>query len=186
MKYPKMLGLTAMALMAFGTGSASAASHLYSTGVQVSAGTVLDLTLAAGTSSALTTTDGKTLVTTCTGSTIAGAVTYPAGGDAAISISSLTWSGCSSTTDTLTNGSLSISSTGTVTGSGTVVTKNFGGVSGRYGTGAGTHLGTLNTGKIAINTILNEQEPKSFLCPDTVKWVATYIVTSPHDLSAGA
>jgi RHS repeat-associated protein len=188
MKYVKMLGLAAMAamaLMAFGAGSASAASSLYSTGVQVPAGTELHASLEAGTSALLSSTDGKTLVDTCTGSTVAGTVEYPAGGDAKGSIGSLTWGGCTVTTDTLTNGALSVSSSGAVTGTGSVVTVNFGGVSCRYGTGAGTSLGTLTTGKLAVNAVINEQAPTSFICPDTTKWVANYTVTSPHDLTAG-
>jgi hypothetical protein len=187
MKHLKMLGLAAMAamaLMAFGAGSASA-SELYSTGTTVPAGTVLHATLEGG-SAVLSTTDGKTLVDTCTTSTVAGKVSYPAGGDASGAISSLLWGGCTVTTHTLTNGSLSINSVGTVTGAGSVVTVNFGGVSCRYGTGAGTDLGKLTTGTIAINAVINEQAPTSFICPDTTKWVANYSVTSPHDLSAGA
>jgi len=189
MKYVKMLGLAAMAamaLMAFGAGTASATSSLYSTGVKVAAGTSLDATLEGGTA-LLSTTDGKTLVDTCTSSTVAGKVEYPGGGaDAKGAISSLTWGGCTVTTDTLTNGALSVSSTGAVTGTSSVVTVNFGGVSCRYGTGAGTSLGTLTTGTLAINAVINEQEPKSFICPDTTKWTANYSVTSPHDLTAGA
>jgi hypothetical protein len=188
MKHLKMLGLATMAataLMAFGAGSASAESHLYSTGVQVGANSILDATLDSGTAT-LSTTDGKTLVDTCTSSTVAAPIYYPAGGDATGSIASLTWGGCSVTTDTLFNGSLSISSSGAVTGKGSVVTVNFGGVSCRYGTGTGTGLGTLTTGRLAIKAVVNEQEPKSFICPDTTKWVAEYLVLSPHDLSAGA
>jgi len=87
------------------------------------------------------------------------------------------------TTDTLTPGSLSIAATGLVTGAGSVWTTNFGGVSCRYGTGGGTSLGTLTTGKLVVNAVINEQEPKSFICPDTTKMVANYTVTSPHDLT---
>ena len=192
MKYVKMLGLAAMAamaLMAFGAGSASAASHLYSTGVEVPAGTELHATLESGTA-VLSTTDEKTLVDTCTSSTVAGKVEYPKNEkeeplDATGKISSLTWGGCTVTTDTLVEGSLSVSSSGEVTGKGSVVTVNFSGVSCRYGTGNGTALGTLNTGKLAIKAVVNEQEPKAFLCPDTTRWTANYSATSPHDLTAG-
>jgi len=187
MKYVKMLGLAAMApmaLMAFGAGSASATSHLYSTGVEVKAGTEVHITLQG--SALLSTTDGKTLIYTCTTRTSTGKVEYPAGGDTIVASTSLTWGGCTATTDTLVPGKYTISSAGTVTGSNTVVTVNFGGVTCRYGTGAGTTLGTLNTGKLAVNAVINEQEPKSFICPDTTKWFASYAFTSPHDLSAGA
>jgi len=185
MKYVKVLGLAAtaaMALMAFGAGTASA-TMLYSTGVTLPAGTQVHATMT-GTFH-VTTTDEKTLMTTCTSGTIVGSLAYPGGGSPVINISGKTWGGCTSTTDTLTNGSLSISSSGTVTGSSTVITKNFGGVSCRYGYGGGTHLGTLGTGSLSINAVINEQEPKSFICPDTTRWVATYIITSPHDLTAG-
>jgi opacity protein-like surface antigen len=185
MKYVKMLGLAAVAaaaLMAFiGAGTASAA-ELYSTGVTVNAGTKIEGSLESGTTATLSTTDGKTIVDTCTGSSVNGTVNAYTGGDVTGAISSLTWSGCSVTTDTLTNGNLSINASGTVSGNGSVVTVNTG-VTCRYGTGAGTALGTLTTGKLAINAVINEQEPKAFLCPDTTKWVANYTVTSPHDLT---
>jgi hypothetical protein len=156
---------------------------LYSTGETVPAETVLKASLESGTANQ-STTDGKSLVDTCTGSTAEGAVKPYSGSTTTVSLSSLTWSGCTVTTDTLTNGSLHINTSGTVTGSGSVVTENYGGVSCRYGTGTGTHLGTLNTGKLAINAVINEQEPKSFICPDTTKWVVNYVFTSPHDLTA--
>jgi hypothetical protein len=35
-------------------------------------------------------------------------------------------------------------------------------------------------------TVINEQEPKSFLCPDTTKLVMTIVVTSPGGLSIGS
>ena len=71
---------------------------------------------------------------------------------------------------------------GSVSGSGSVVTINIG-VSCRYGTGTGSTLGTLNTGRLLINEVINEQPPKTFLCPDTTRWVASYTFTSPHDLT---
>lgn len=187
MKHLKMLGLAAMAamaLVALGTGSASAASHLYSTGVRIPAGTDLHATVEG--SASLTATDGKTLIYTCTANTIAGKVEYPVGGDTKIALSALTWGTCTITTDTLTTGSFTVSSSGTVTGANTVVTVNVSGVSCRYGTGAGTHLGSLTTGKLQMKpAVINEQEPKTFLCPDTGMWGANYAFTSPHDLIAG-
>jgi hypothetical protein len=186
MKYVKMLGLAAVAaaaLMAFvGAGTASA-TELYSTGTTVNAGTVLKGSLEPETTATLSTTDESSIVDTCTGSTLEGPVDTYTGGDATGTITTLGWSGCSFTTDTLTSGSLSINSSGTVSGKGSVVTVNIG-VSCRYGTGEGTTLGTLNTGTVSINAVINEQAPKQFLCPDTTKWVAKYLVTSPHDLTA--
>lgn len=180
-KSPGLAAMAAMALMVFGAGSASAA-ELYSTGVTVNAGTNVVGSLESGTST-LTTTDGKTIVDTCTGSSVNGTVNAYTGGDATVAISALTWTGCSVKTETLTNGALGVSSLGTVTGTGSVVTVGFGGVSCRYGTGTGTHLGSMGEAKLAFNAVVNEQEPKSFLCPDTTKWVANYTLTSPHALT---
>ena len=171
--------IAAAAMLAFGAGSASAA-ELYSTGATLKAPVTFHISLEPGATSTHGTTDGTSIIQTCTGSRIEGATTNtetPIAGH----IGALTWSGCSFTVDTLTNGSLSISGAGIVSGSGTVWTYNIG-VSCRYGTGGGTTLGTLTTGKLAVNAVINEQEPKQFLCPDTTKWVANYVVTSPHDL----
>lgn len=188
-----MLGLSvlpAAALMAFvGAGTASAA-NLYSTGIKVNAGTSLHATLASGTSALLSTTDGTSIIDTCPASTVEGEVDSTGGGEVTSAIDTLSWSAsCSATTDTLTNGTLHVNSTGEVRGTGSVVTVNIG-VSCRYGTGLGTHLGTLNTGKLAINAVIDEQPnaegKKLFLCPDTTKWVANYTITTPHDVAAGA
>jgi hypothetical protein len=184
MTYIKLLGLAsiaALSVMAASAASASAA-ELYSTGVTVNAGTKIELSLESGTTGTFSTTDGKTILDTCTGSSGSGTINSYTGGDVTGAISSLGWSGCSVTTDTLTNGSLSVNASGTVSGSGTVVTVNTG-VTCRYGTGTGTTLGTGTTGKLAINAVINEQEPKAFLCPDTTKMVANYTVTSPHDMT---
>jgi hypothetical protein len=186
MKYVKMLGLAAVAaaaLMAFmGAGTASAAKTLTSTGTPLSA----PVTISAESGVAiLSTTDGSSIVDECEKGTVEGTTTNS---DTPITghINSLTWDNCSFTTDTLAggNGDLTIDEAGTVTGAGSVVTVNIG-VSCRYGTGTGTHLGNLETGKLNINAVIKEQEPKQFLCPDTTKWVANYTITSPHDLNLG-
>ena len=183
MKYLKGLALTtaAAALLALGGGSASAA-ELYSTGTTLSAPVTFDMTLSV--SLTKRTTDAQTLVGTCSGSTIHGNTTNTSGATVTGTIEALTWSGCTTTTDTLTNGTLHVDSAGIVTGSGSVVTDSFSGVSCRYGTGAATSLGALTTGKLTIDAVINEQEPKAFLCPDTTRWRANYYVTSPHDLTA--
>jgi hypothetical protein len=187
MRYLKMLGLAAIsaaALMAFGVGSASATT-LYSTGVPISAGTTLHMTLESG-SITTSTTDGKILVDTCTATTVDGKTTNTSGTTVTMEIESLKLEGCTVKTLNLLPGTLHIDSAGTMTGSGQLITVNFGGVSCRYGYGSSTHLGIVNTGTIATNTVINEQEPKSFICPDTTKWVASYFVTTPHDVTAGA
>jgi hypothetical protein len=188
-----LAALAAMALMAFLGTSSAAATELFADGETLESGTEIHGTLLSGNSALLTTTDSKTIIDTCTGSTLNGTTTNAEGETVGASIGSLTWSGCSTTTDTLSNGSLAISWTaglnGTVTGSGSVVTVNFLGVSCRYGTGSGTHLGTLtgaegeSTAVVEFNAVVNEQEPKSFVCPDTTRWTAAYAVTSPLGLN---
>ena len=163
-----------------GVGSASAA-EVYSTGVTVAAGTTVAGSLTPGSTWREWTTDTKTSLDTCAGYTFHGTIQPYSGGDVEIDIDTETWSSCSVTTHTLSNGSLFISSTGTVVGKGEVVTVNFSGVSCRYGTGSGTDLGTLTTGKLSTNAIINEQEPKSFLCPDTTEWIGLINITAPHD-----
>ena len=186
MRNIKLLGVAAIAIAALtasvGAGSAPAA-ELYSTGVTVNAGTTIYASLDIPADGAiLTTTDGLTIVDTCNESEFEGTVNGYFGGDVAITISSLEWGGCKYTTDTLTKGFLTINSSGTVKGNGSVVTVNIG-VTCRYGTGTGTTLATLSTAKLSIVAVINEQEPKQFLCPDTTKWIAGYVISSPHDLT---
>lgn len=186
MRNMKTLGVAAIAAAALAASvgaSAASAAELYSTGSTVNAGTTIYATLEPLVDGAmLTTTDGLTIVDTCNESEVEGTVNGYFGGDVAITIFSLEWGGCKFTTDTLTDGFLTISASGTVSGNGTVVTVNTG-VTCRYGTGGGTTLGTLTTGKLGLNAIINEQAPKQFLCPDTTRWVASYVVHSPHDLT---
>jgi hypothetical protein len=183
MRYFKGLALAAVAaaaILVLGAGSASAA-ELYSTGVTVNSPATFHASLETGTM-IVSATDGNTVIETCTNSTIEGSTGSYTGGPVSVSIESVTWGGCTFTKDTLVNGSLSIASDGTASGAGTVWTINIG-VTCRYGFGAGTTLGTLSTGKLKVNAIINEQEPKVFLCPDTDKLDAYYAVTSPHDLT---
>jgi hypothetical protein len=187
MKYLKMLGLaviSAAALMAFGAGSASATT-LYSTGAPISAGTTVHATMESGTVTT-STTDGKTLVDTCTINTINGRTTNTSGSTVTVAMESIQSQGCTVLTQILALGTLHIDSAGAITGSGSTTTINFGGVSCRYGYGSGTYLGSLGTSTFLMNAVLIEQEPKSFICPDTTKWSGAYVFTSPHDLTAGA
>jgi hypothetical protein len=158
-------------------------AELYSTGVTLAAKTKIKVSLESGTTALRTTTDGSSILDTCTESTGEGEIASYASGPSLVKLSSTSWGGCAFTTHTLTTGELLIDSSGTVTGQNSVVTENIG-VSCRYGPGGGSHLGTLSTGKVAINAVINEQEPKQFLCADTTKWVANYVFTSPHDLTA--
>jgi hypothetical protein len=200
MKHLKMLGLAAIAataLMAFlGAGIASAeTTELFSGATTQGANTVIKSSLSSGTSATLSDTSGE-LADTCKGSTVEGKTSNATGSPVSGSISSLTWSTCTFTTNTITNGSLSITkksgtNDGTVTGNGSVVTVVvFGLFDCLYGTGAGTHLGTLDgvtsgNATLAINATVLEQGSHKFGCPETTKWVANYTVTSPTTLNVG-
>lgn len=203
MKYLKMLGLAAIAamgLMAFLGASSASATVLCSTPVHegcgewdYAAGTTIHVTLTAGTSAILEDTSGNTLVT-CTESTVHGTTSNTGGTGAAVTgnIGALTWGSastpCTQTTDTLTNGSLSVEAgagtNGTLSGSTSKVTVSIFGVSCAYGTGAGTTLGTVTGGNpatVSINAVINKQEG-GFLCPSTTKWTGSYTVTAPKPL----
>jgi hypothetical protein len=204
MKYVKILGLAAvaaMAMMAFaGSASATQLDKVTSGGAKdtLGVGTTLHVTQTSGTTLNLTDTAGNP-IDTCKESTVHGTIANAGGSGATVSgnlteTTGLTWGGCTSPTVTLAAGSLEIhgiagTDNGTVTGKNNVVTISVFGVSCRYGTGAGTDLGLLTgttsaTGHatMAINAIINEQEPKQFLCPDTGKWVGGYTVTTPTGL----
>ena len=131
------------------------------------------------------------VIATCTGGTVKGAINNEGGATETVSgnISELTWTGCSQTTDTVANGSLEIhwiegTHNGTVTGKGSQVTVQIFGVSCTYGTGNGTHLGTLTGGTAPVLTISTTvtKTAGGFLCPGTAGWDAEYIVTEPHAL----
>jgi hypothetical protein len=198
MKYLKMLGLAAIAamgLMAFlGAGSASATVLCTTTdtpdcsvGWDYPANTTIDASL----NGTATLEAGSTKLDTCTGGTVHGFTSNTGSTTTTVSgsIDELTWTGCTNTTDTLTNGSLEIhwisgTHDGTVTGKGSEVTVNTLGVTCTYGTGSGTDLGTLESGtepKLKISTTV----PKiagSFICPSNASWTAEYIITEPHAL----
>lgn len=98
------------------------------------------------------------------------------------SLTSLTWGGCSTTTDTIAKGSMSIdhiagTDNGTVVGQGTKVTVLKGSFSCTYGSGAsGTKLGILRGRKTPVLE-LNDPIPLiegSFECPAEAVWRAKY------------
>lgn len=187
-----VIALTIAALSLIGTSDASATVLCTNSGCTTAyaSGTTIHYTLKSGTSSILKDTSGNTIAT-CTGSTISSKTTSESGTSISANIESLTWSGCSQTTDTVNNGSLSISwtsgSNGSVSGKGSNVTMTVFGVSCTYGTGEGTTLGTLTGGEtpvLAISAVV----PKTaggFLCPSTGKWTAEYVITEPHALYVG-
>jgi hypothetical protein len=105
----------------------------------------------------------------------------------------LTWTECSSTTDTVTTNAsigeleihwISATDNGTVTSKNTDVTVNIAGISCTYGSGAGLKLGTLVGGDdptLAINVTVNKVAG-GFLCPEHTIWEANYTITTPHAL----
>jgi hypothetical protein len=197
MKYVKILGLAAiaaMALMAFGAGTASATklclNSLSTTACSshLGIGGTVEGTLTG--SAVLETTGGSTL-DTCTGSTVSGKTTTTAATGAAVTgnVETLTWTGCTFPTTTITKGTLEIkhisgTDNGTLTGKGQEVTINtgfFGACT--YGTGAGTDLGTVvggNPAKITINALVPLTKNESGLCPAEARWTASYTVTKPN------
>jgi hypothetical protein len=196
MKYLKIIGLVAvaaMALMAFGAGTASA-TKLYGSGVALGAGTEIkgSLTLTAE----LVTTEG-TVLNQCTGSSMTG-TTSNAGGSTetvkgAVATAGLTWSGCTNTVTTLEGGELEIhhitgTTNGTLTAKGFKVTVQTPFGSCVFTTGAGTHMGTLTgstTGNstMDINAVVTRE---TGLCPLSARWKATYVTTSPTKLTVEA
>jgi hypothetical protein len=204
MKYLKMLGLAAMAAMALtafvGAGTASAKEGvLCSVAAETNCpskwavGTVLDFSLPAGGGSAkLTDTAGNTL-DTCTSSTVKGPLTAnpSATGTATGDINELTWGGCTVTTDTIVAGKLVIEAEGGGKGlvyedpnTKTEVTVNVFS-SCNYGVEGGTVIGTLDegigTGAEFTANATAKKLAGGFLCPETTKWVATYVLTSPSN-----
>jgi hypothetical protein len=190
MKYMKMLGLVAvaaMALMAFGAGSASATTLFKNATEHYPAGTTIEASQVG--SGSLKDTSGNTIVT-CTGGDISGKTDITSGESISGALATLKFTNCTSEVHTMKTGSLSIThisgtTNGTVTSIGSEVKITVFGTECLYGTGAGTHLGTLTGGAPAtlkVNTIVTEQEPKKFLCPDDARWEATFAVTKPNPL----
>jgi hypothetical protein len=199
MKYLKMLGLAAIAgaaLMAFiGAGTASAAGGaLCSTATNPCTSrwatpTAMEFSLSSGTSSKLTDTSGNTL-DTCTSSTISGSLTSNPGGatPASGTNSSITWGGCTVTTDTILPGGWKVESgsggSGKLTSNIKIewTTSLFGGTC-SFVIDTGVSLGTIVTGigsavKAVYNAILRKSSG-GFLCPETTKWTAEYVLTKP-------
>ena len=130
----------------------------------------------------------------CTSGTLVGAPSNIGSSTETVSgpIGELTWASCTKTTDTISSGELEIhwisgTDNGTVTGKNNSVTALISGVSCTYGTGTGTDLGTLEGGSpatINVSAVL-AKTAGGFLCPASVKWTATYSVTSPQPLDVG-
>ena len=191
MKYLKTLTLGVMAMAALMALTASAsASELYNGATTLKSGTTMDLSLKSGTSALVTETGGSTL-DTCTGSTVQGKITNAGSSTTTVTgeITALTWSGCTFPTTTVTLGKVEShhvtgTTNGTVTADAeigvTVNTVFFG--SCVYGVKAGTDLG-LSTGgnpsTFSANAVIVKLSGSAFACPETAKFVATYVSTTP-------
>jgi hypothetical protein len=203
MKYVKILGLAAfaaMALMAFGAGTASA-SKLCKTTVSTCpaawtypSGTAVKSSLKSA--SAVLEVNGL-VEDTCTASTVNGSTNTEGSSTTTVGgpISSLTFTGCTNTTKVITGGSLEVHSAagggGTVTSKGAEVTVvAFGFISCIAKTGAGTTIGPLaEPANSTSDTVLtaNATIPLSGAgCPANALWTAEYTVTSPVPLYVSA
>jgi len=183
MKYLKILGLiatTALTITAF-AGSASA-TVLKNSGVNMKFGDAFSASI---TSSSLLKTGGGTTIATCTGGTTGGGISDPGGSGWSVTINlpTFTWSGCTTTVDTLSPGSLRFTyasgNNATVKSSGADVTVKFLGVSCRFQT-ALTTIGIFTGGNPATIDI-NGTIPGTggFLCPESAIWSGAYTVTTP-------
>ena len=152
-------------------------------------GTVLDLSLASGSTTRFT--NGGETVATCTGSTAKGLMVSLAGETTTVTLESLTWSGCSQTTHTTKAGKLEIKwtsgSSGEVVGQEAAWTFGVFGTSCSYGVGEGIKLGTVVGGETPTLKIeaLVPRTGGGVLCPAAVTWDAEYVVTEPHALYVG-
>lgn len=184
------LAALAVGLVACIAAASASATELYNGATTLKSGSVQDFTLKSGTSALLTETGGGTL-DTCTGSTMKGKLTN-AGSSTTTATgenTSLTWSGCTFPTTTVTLGKVETHHvTGTTNGTetadseiGVTITTVFFG-SCVYGVTAGTDLG-LGTGgnpaTFSANAVAKKLSGSAFACPETAKFVATYVSTEP-------
>jgi hypothetical protein len=209
MKYLKMLGLAAiaaLALTAFGAGSASA-TNLCSTntnpctGTLYGAGTNLSAKLKTGTTAVLT---NSLDTVTCTESSISGSISSntSSGKNTTGTISSVTFTGCTdqngsnctvevkntpwhaeATTETSKsngNGKLDVKSHGTGHPEAKVVCGGF--LSCTFGTELAT-LGITGGNPAAVKAAgINLSLISGFFCPSSATWDAEYEVTAPKPL----
>jgi hypothetical protein len=197
MTYLKRLGVVAVAALAamaiVGAGTASATvicknnlntehcSEPYEKGAKG---------VASLTQSAILETTGGVTLDTCTGSTVESTLADPGSSTTTVKsgISTITWAGCTGTTDTLSGGTaelhwISGTNNGTLTTIGTEVTVQTLGVSCIYGSGTATDVGTTvggNPGHLTVSAGF----PKiggSFVCPSTVVFTGEYVATSPKN-----
>jgi hypothetical protein len=182
-----LASIAALALLGTGTASATKLCTDEACNTVYAAGTVIDSSLS-GSAEFI---GGGELLSKCTGSTIQGKTVAKEAQAIGVGIESLTWSGCTHTTKTLANGELSVewingTKKGFVEGKNSKVTvRAFGFIDCVYGTGSSfMPLGVLTGGSepiLSIDAQISRLEG-SGLCPETVTWKATYVVTEPHAL----
>jgi hypothetical protein len=197
MRQIKSLGIvafTAVAVMAwFGYGTGSALGRICSTATNPCTSpwatpTTMEFSLKFGSSAKLTDTSANTL-DTCTSSSGRGSLTSnPAGsGTASGTINESSGGGCTVTTDGVLLGGLKFTSAGsgnaTVTANAKIeITVNVFS-SCNYGVESGTNVGTTTAGTgtsvvLTANAVAKKLNG-GFLCPETTKYVAVYVLTSP-------
>jgi len=198
MKFVKMLGLAAVAVTAIlafvGTSTSSAdvmCTILLSPCPEIyTVKKVAKISIQKKAASSRMENTSGTTITTCTGGEAGtGEVKQGKGIPITGEIAEFTWSGCTSTTDTVKLGSIEIKEI-SGTGEGTVILKSTEftvvtfGVSCTYGAGTGTDIGTLASvtepeeeALLTVNAVLNKTAG-SFLCPQDVRWKEVRVLTS--------
>jgi hypothetical protein len=176
-------------------GAASAETELFSGETTLPSGTRIEVSMETGSSALMSSTSGG-LVNTCVEGSAEGKTNITTGAVVSGTGNVIALGQCSFTTDTVANGNFSVTriagtNDGTVASNGTVATVGIAGATCLYGTGNGTHLGTLDgvtTGHatLPIKATINEQEPKKILCPDTTVLSMGVVVTSPTGLNIGS
>jgi hypothetical protein len=196
MKHVKIISLVAvaaMALMAFAASSASATA-LYNGATKLGVGSELDFSLKAETKAQLTETGGRVL-DECGTSTVKGKISNAGGAGVEVQGNNeeISWEGCSVPTTTDVLGGLKVADLGGTKGTvranaeiGVTINTVFFGVC-RYGVSNGTDIGTIQsfasgTAVFNANAVATKQTGSQFACPETTKWVATYVSTSPDNL----
>jgi len=181
MKFVKVIGLSAAALMMLS--GLSSASVVKVEGANSKVGSHF---IASVTTSALLKTGGGTTIVTCTGGNVGGKLTDAGSSTTTVkaSIQEMTWSGCSTTVHTLAKGTGELHYTSgnnaTITSSGAEITVQFLGVSCIFKTSS-TSIGTFTGGKPATFDV-NGTIPQSgggFLCPSSGIASGAYTLTTP-------
>jgi len=186
MKYLKILSLAAvaaMAMMAFASSASATTIIGGSPEKTLGSGDTIDFSIPSGKSAVLVDTEGGEL-DTCSGSTVNGKLSSAATG----SIESLTWTGCTFPTSTVTKGKLEVVSTGGTNGEvkadaeiGVTINTIFFG-SCVYGVTSGTKVGTVagNPAVFTANAVAKKLSGSNIACPETSKWTGTYNATTAN------